>query len=363
VRYSGWICTRDVPAGAFAGLWMRADSAQRRGTAFDNMNAQQVNGTRAWQRYAIELDIPRGTTNINFGMLLSGKGSAWFDSLRIDIDGVPWRGAGGIDLTLEQADKPSGFGLFGGNVYKLGMQDSVTHDGARALAISCVGTPASGTTALAPSTVTSAGALLARVESERAALVAASTPAEADWTIQNVRIVEQCARMLSTEQGGGGVRDSSMAQNIDWIIAHEKPGTRIVLWAHNGHVNRREGWMGSHLARTHGADMVVIGFATYSGQYTAVGKGGLKSNDLEVPNGDTFEAFCHATGSPRFVLDVRRADADAAARKYFSEPQLMRSIGAMAMGAQFSPAPIPGYFDAIVYVDQTTATRLMHPGR
>src|SRR5215471_1948211 len=41
VRYSGWICTRDVPAGAFAGLWMRSDSATRHATAFDNMHDQQ----------------------------------------------------------------------------------------------------------------------------------------------------------------------------------------------------------------------------------------------------------------------------------------------------------------------------------
>src|SRR5262249_11017781 len=77
VRYSGWIRTRDVPTDAFAGLWMRADSAQQNAIAFDNMDSQNVNGTRDWQRYAIELDIPRGTTFINFGMVLSGKGEAW----------------------------------------------------------------------------------------------------------------------------------------------------------------------------------------------------------------------------------------------------------------------------------------------
>src|SRR5499427_5425429 len=66
VRYNGWIRTRDVIAPGFAGLWMRADSADRRGVAFDNMGAQRVAGTRDWQRYAIELEIPRGTTNVNF---------------------------------------------------------------------------------------------------------------------------------------------------------------------------------------------------------------------------------------------------------------------------------------------------------
>src|SRR5262249_6099376 len=109
--------------------------------------------------------------------------------------------------------------------------------------------------------------------------------------------------------------------------------------------------------------MVVIGFATHGGHYTAMGDGKLKSNDLEIPSDDAFEALCHATGIPRFVLDVRRADADAAAKQYVAKPQLMRSIGLLATTDQFSMAPIPRYFDAIVFVDTTTATKLMHPGQ
>jgi len=363
VRYSGWIRTRDVVAPGFAGLWMRADSTGRNAIAFDNMRSQGVNGTRDWKRYTIELDIPRGTTNINFGMLLDGQGKAWFDSLRIDLDGVPWKGDGHHDLALEESGTPSGFGLFGGSAYQLSMQDSVVHDGTRALSIRSIGTPAPPGTppAPTPSPVAAARRLLERVEGERAALAAATTPAEADWAIQNVGILDQCARMVGAGPGGSAVRDSSMAQNIDWILAHEKPGTRIVLWAHNWHVSRRDGWMGSHLARVHGTDMVVIGFATYSGQYTAFGDGKLKSNDLEMPTGDAFEALCHATSAPRFVLDVRRTDADAAAKKYFAEPRLMRSIGALATADQFFLTPIPRYFDAIVFVDTTTATKLMHP--
>jgi erythromycin esterase-like protein len=359
VRYSGWIRTQDVAAPGFAGLWMRADSAGRIATAFDNMQSQHVDGTRDWRRYAIELDIPRGTTNINFGAMLSGAGRAWFDSLGIDVDGHPWSGDGSIDLALEEAGVPRGFGLFGGTTYHVAMDDSVAHDGVRSLGFLSIATPPPPGTSVPPSPIAATRRLLERVEAERNRLAAATTPAEADWAIQNVRIVDQCARLHAPEPL---VRDSSMAENVDWILAHEKPGTRMVLWAHNDHVNRRDGWMGAHLAKRHGADMVVLGFATDAGRYTAIESGKLSTtNTLEVPTGDALETLCHATGLPRFVLDLRQAGADPAAARYFATPHPMRSVGLLATRMQFHPMDIAHDFDAIVYVDSTTATHPMHP--
>src|SRR5262245_33063476 len=359
VRYSGWIRTEDVSAQGFAGLWMRADSAQRTAVAFDNMQSQGLRGTRDWKRYVIELDIPRGVTNINFGMLMAGTGQAWFDSLRIDVDGRPWTGDGSIDLVLEHADGPKGFGAYGGTSYVLAMDDMVFHDGLRSLGMRSVGSPATPAPAPSRSPVAATRRLLERVTSRRSALAAATSPAAAEWTIQNVRILEQCARMLASEEGYA-VRDSSMADNVDWILAHEPPGTKIVLWAHNGHVSRRESWMGWHLANRHGADMVTLGFATYSGQYRAIAKGGLRAdNVLAVPESDGLERRCHATGMPRFILDLRRSGSDAAAKEFLGTPRQMRSIGAMAMPPeqQFYDADIDRLYDAIVYVDSTTASR------
>ncbi len=359
VRYSGWIRTKGVSMNGFAGMWMRADSGARRGIAFDNMQARRLNGTLDWQRQTIELDIPHETTNINFGCLMSGTGTAWFDGLTLEVDGRPWTGDGTLDLALDRAGGPAGFHSGGvGGIYEIAMDETTAQEGARSLRIQRTGE--STDAGPPPSPVPAARRLLARVEGERAALVAASSPAEADWVIQNVRVVEQATRMTDP-MTGSLVRDSSMADNVDWILAHERPGTKIVLWAHNGHVNRRPGWMGSHLAARHGADMVVIGFATHSGRYTAVG--GEKSevgNELIAPAGDTLEAVCHATGLPRFVLEVRRAEVDSATARYFRSFPVMRSIGALATRAQFSPTDVARDYDAIIFVDHTSPTRLNH---
>jgi hypothetical protein len=360
VRYSGWIRTRDVPSTGIACLWMRADSAQRNGIAFDNMGQRPVNGTRDWRRYAIDLDIPRGSTEVDFGTMLNGAGQAWFDSLAIEVDGRPWKGDGSIDLLLEQADTPAGFTFHGGSVYELAMQDSVVHDGRRALSIRSIETPFPLGTPPAPPPIAAARRLLERAEGQRAALGAATSPAGADWAIQNVRILDQCVRYHVP--GEKAVRDSCMAENVEWIIAHEKPGTKVVLWAHNAHVGRKDGFMGSYLARRHGPDMVVVASTTFAGHYNmAVPGTGVRSTDLQRPSGDTLEALCHATGVPRFVLDLREAVADTAASRYVTGTHVMRELGFIPRAEQFKPSRLAHDFDAIVYVDRTTPTQMLHP--
>jgi hypothetical protein len=43
--------------------------------------------------------------NINFGALLTGDGSAWFDGLTVELDGKPYAGDGLIDLDFEESAK------------------------------------------------------------------------------------------------------------------------------------------------------------------------------------------------------------------------------------------------------------------
>lgn len=43
-----------------------------------------------WQKYELSVNIPAGTVYINFGALLNGSGTAWFDKLSVDLDGQPY---------------------------------------------------------------------------------------------------------------------------------------------------------------------------------------------------------------------------------------------------------------------------------
>jgi hypothetical protein len=81
-RYSAYIKTEGVTRG-YAGLWWRVDGASGI-LAFDNMSSRGVTGSKDWTRYTIELPVDAAVRNINFGMLLTGDGNAWFDDVTID---------------------------------------------------------------------------------------------------------------------------------------------------------------------------------------------------------------------------------------------------------------------------------------
>jgi erythromycin esterase len=168
------------------------------------------------------------------------------------------------------------------------------------------------------------------------------------WAIQNARIVEQAAGSLLSPRS----RDSSMAANVDWIAAHQPPGTKMALWAHNGHVNRVDGAMGGFLAKRWGSALRVVGFALGEGQYTAYGPRGLTSYPAEAAPAGTAEAVFRATGVPRLALDLRDAQAPAAA--WLTAPHRFRSIGSMAMDQAFSSRTLAKDYDMLIYFDQTS---------
>ena len=115
------------------------------------------------------------------------------------------------------------------------------------------------------------------MEEARARYLEKKPAAEVDWAIQNARVVDQAAGlMVDSLSESSDHRDRCMADNVDWILAQAPPGSKIVLWAHNGHVSKTgmgSTSMGSHLAKRHGKDYVVLGFAAHKGRYTAVGQG------------------------------------------------------------------------------------------
>jgi erythromycin esterase-like protein len=108
---------------------------------------------------------------------------------------------------------------------------------------------------------------------------------------------------------------------------------------------------------------VVIGFAAGGGQYTAVvqNKGLRSDNKLQEPVEGSYEAYFRASGEPNFMLDLRKASKDTPGSGWLTGSLPFRSIGALAMDEQFSPANLCELFDIITYFDQTTASRLL-PG-
>jgi Erythromycin esterase len=139
VRYSGYIKTEGVTRG-FAGLWWRVDGPSGV-LAFDNMQARGVTGSKDWAKFTIELPVDATARNINFGALLPGDGTAWFDDLAIELDGQPYE-ADTPDLSFES---PFAKGFYiGGDGYSVRLDQTVAHSGTQSLRMQYTGVKADG---------------------------------------------------------------------------------------------------------------------------------------------------------------------------------------------------------------------------
>ena len=85
IKLEGYMKIKNVDNG-FAGLLLRIDG-KGSSLAFDNMQNQNITGTKDWQKYSITLNYPEEAENIFIAGMLSGKGEAWFDDFILTIDG------------------------------------------------------------------------------------------------------------------------------------------------------------------------------------------------------------------------------------------------------------------------------------
>lgn len=353
IRFSGAIRTKDLEG--FAGLWWRADGPNGV-LAFDNMQTRGPKGTTDWTRYEIALDVPRETVNINFGVLMPGKGTAWFDDLQLEIDGQPFDATNLFDFDFESGQIKGFFTSVTG--YSVRVDNSTASRGTRCLRLQSLEDGGTQTTVDPADASRRLGAIVAHMEKSRDDYVKRADAPAVDWAIQNARVVHQYAQMVAGEVS----RDESMARNVRWVLDSAPKGTRIVLWAHNFHVGRIEQGpsrsMGAYLDDWYGKDHVAVGFALNRGEYTAMGRGtGLGRHPLTAAEPGSYEYAFSRTGMPRFVLDLRTTRADDPASGWLRTPMPGRSIGAVAMDQQFHSANLANMFDLVVFLEATTPTR------
>jgi erythromycin esterase len=199
---------------------------------------------------------------------------------------------------------------------------------------------------------TAARGLYDHISGRRSVYLATHSAEQVDWMIQNARVIVQVIELMI----GVTPRDQSMAENVGWILDHAPAGSKIVLWAHNGHVAKTPGWMGKYLDDRYGDDMYVLGFTLGEGRYNAISAQGLTSHQAHPPVKGSLETLFQATGMPRFILDLRRNSGLA---KWFREPRLMQSHGAVAYQCAFYPTVVSEDYDGLIWIDPTSPSELL----
>jgi erythromycin esterase-like protein len=346
IRFSGYIKTENV--SGYAGFWWRAD-AGKEVLAFANLKDAAPKGTTDWQRYELELPVPANTTAINFGALMAGSGTAWFDDLQVEIDGKPYT-SDAYDFSFEG---PTLTGLYAAVAsYPTEIDNHVAHGGKRSLRISHA--------AVDPKVASAEwGKVVEHLEASREKYGKQASVRDIEWAIQNARVVLQCMQMRANQV----TRDASMAANVKWIL-DQSPDAKIVLWAHNGHVMTAGGHpMGAALRKIYGDRMVVFGFAFNQGSFRAVSQGGGVLKEFTVPPAPagSLDATLAASGIPLFALDLRAAPRTGPVADWLHAAHSTRSIGALypedSPFAFLANQVAPEAFDALLFVEKTTAAR------
>ena len=374
IRFTGYIKTENITYG-YAGLWWRVDGDAGKVLAFDNMRGRGAKGTTAWTPYSISLDVPVDARVIKFGIVHPGNGTAWFDSLTVEVDGVPYSDPSAFDFDFESPSlhgfEAGGAGASGQRFsttgYSVTLDKSAAHTGAQSLR-SQYTVPPVNPEAVDPECKSVVDYLIAH----RAAFIATgATAGDADWAIQHATIVRQFAHLQIIENTGdmnkaSDFRDASMAENIRWIADHN-PGAKIIVWAHNGHVSKSYSQgrsLGGLLHSFYGPQMMNFGFAFDQGSFRAVdiaNKSGVHPFTVAPAPEGTFDAALAATGIPIFALDLRTVPKDGPAAAWFAQPHRTRDVGAdysdATAASYWSSDSGPSAFDAILFVNATTAAR------
>ncbi len=205
------------------------------------------------------------------------------------------------------------------------------------------------------------------LDANRDAYVAKSSTEEWTWIRHQIDLIKQGESLKASGPGGSSIRDRSMAENIKWILDQQPAGTKMVVWAHNGHVTTEamsfapEGTMGVHLRRMFGDALRVFGFAFNSGKFQAMKMGrGLIQHTAPPAHPGSFDATLAAAGvAPVFALDLHHAPPEV--QQWLDAPLEHREAGAVYDADRDSAYwmrihPAKG-FDAIFFINEMTPAR------
>lgn len=162
--------------------------------------------------------------------------------------------------------------------------------------------------------------------------------------------------------GHGGVRDSSMAENVKLWLEDLPANTKMFVWAHNGHVTQRPMFsyntQGFWLNKMYGDNYYVIGFDFNRGSFVARDdKKDLRIHNVSTVEKDWTAAYFSKADADKFFLDLKKAADNKKLAEVVNEKRFSRSIGALFVSDRekifTSYEKLCEAYDALIYVDST----------
>ena len=195
---------------------------------------------------------------------------------------------------------------------------------------------------------------------------------------QNAELVKSAQSyyhsLYLSEESSWNLRDTHMARTVEKLESHlketRKKPAKIVIWAHNSHIGdaratdmsrRGELNLGQIMREKYKDETLLIGFSTYQGKVSAASNWDMPvEHKTVIPalKGSVEEAL-HETGVKDFILKFR---GNEQLTKALDTPLLERFIGVIYQPrterqSHYYHAHISRQFDALIYLDETTAVQ------
>lgn len=86
LKMTGYVKTENV--ADWCGMWCRVDGADGKEMVdFDNMQDRPLKGSTDWTKCEITINVTKDASAIAYGVLVSGKGAAYFDDISFEVIG------------------------------------------------------------------------------------------------------------------------------------------------------------------------------------------------------------------------------------------------------------------------------------
>jgi protein-L-isoaspartate(D-aspartate) O-methyltransferase len=190
---------------------------------------------------------------------------------------------------------------------------------------------------------------------------------------QNARLVADAERYYRAMYYGAteswNLRDTHMADTLQYVLEARGPLAKAVVWAHNSHIgDARATESGSERHRLNlgqlcrerwGEEVAAIGMGTHSGTVACASHWGaeMEIKRIRPSHEDSYEAWMHASGKPRFLLDLR-AKTHPLLHKQLLKRRLERYIGVIyrpesELHSHYLEASLPQQYDAFLWFNET----------
>lgn len=166
-------------------------------------------------------------------------------------------------------------------------------------------------------------------------------------------------------------RDYYMAQNTIWLTSLLGPETKVISWAHNGHVAKNpsysSGSQGHYLSEEFRENYKVIGFSFGRGTFRASNfdqktnsyTGVIKHNITRLPLRESFNYIFQAATPKDFIIIFSNIPQSNLLYSWFNTMRKFMSIGGVYSIDYYDnfyrENNLSAYFDAIIHINKTNS--------